>query len=360
MVAADFGRGSHQTVEVFRGPKSDSRQLNGLRTSSTKISGHRGRLRVSPGNHDAATKQGPILEPGQIEGCHLADHNGGGRLGLQVGQGGHGGPQRALVGASTPLHRRRGRVGGRTGGDQPLADGAAAGRAHEYHHRAAQGGNGFPVDRSLPFGRIFVTGDHGERCGGIAHGQGDPGIGGHSHCRRDAGDHLEGDPCRGQHSGLLAPPGEDEGVTTLEAHHLLPSSAPLHQQGIDVLLRGSGPAGLFAHGDALGIFRGQIEEAGHRQPVVDHHISISQHLGTPQGQKRGITRPSAYQIDRHLTAQTGLHAITHTIIWLLLLAVDEPIPVPAPPHRHPRQPPHGNGRRGRRPAQPAWPTSCPG
>ena len=95
------------------------------------------------------------------------------------------------------------------------------------------------------------------------------------------------------------PAGEHEGVAALEAHHLEPGPAPRHQQLADLVLVHRGPAGRLAHVDQLGAGRGQVEQAGHRQPVVHDHVGAAQHLGAPNGQQAGIPWPRAHQVDGH-------------------------------------------------------------
>ena len=280
-----------------------------------------------------------------------------GGWGIVVGQRGQGGPQRVLVGAGAPLHRGCGGIRGHPRGDEPVADGSTAGRPHEHHHRAAQGGHRLPIDRALSFGWVLMAGDHGERRGGVAHGDRNPGVSRDGHRRGDAGHHLEVHVGTGQRGGLFPTAGEHEGVASFEPNHLLSGPAPGHEQGVDVVLGGAGSAGLFAHRNALSVRRGQIEQRGHRQPVVHHHVGTGQHLRAPQGQQGGIARPRAHQVHGHRAAPTGRPANRRPVTGPPRQAVGGPDPAPEPPRRRPPQPRCGTGRQGRQPAPPAS-TAC--
>ena len=127
---------------------------------------------------------------------------------------------------------RSGRVeaaGDQLGGDRgPLRD------AHEHDHRAADPGQGAPVDVGLA--GAAVAGDDGEGRGDAAVGDGHAGGRGGGHGRGDAGHDLERDPGVDERLGLLAAPSEHERVAALEPDDPLPVPGERDEQGRDQLL----------------------------------------------------------------------------------------------------------------------------
>ena len=128
--------------------------------------------------------------------------------------------------------------------------------------------------------------------GRVAHGDRDAGVGRHARWPSEMpGTTSNGTPAASSAGGLLAAPGEHEGVAALEPDHLparpgpaRPAAASISSWAMVAL------AGRLAHVDALGAGRGQVEQAGHREPVVHDDVGPAQHLGPPHGQQPGIAR----------------------------------------------------------------------
>ena len=95
------------------------------------------------------------------------------------------------------------------------------------------------------------------------------------------------------------PRAKTNGSPPLSRTTVLPRLPPLHQQGVDLRLGQAGPAGGLPDADPLGAGRRQVEEAGHRQPVVDHDVGPGQHLGSPHGDQPGVAGTGPDEIDGH-------------------------------------------------------------
>ena len=50
---------------------------------------------------------------------------------------------------------------------------------------------------------------------------------------------------------------------------------------------------------------GQVEQAGHREPVVDDHLGRRQHLGATDGQQAGVARAGAHEVHGHRVSVGG-------------------------------------------------------
>ena len=152
---------------------------------------------------------------------------------------------------------------------------------------------GLPVD-----GMAAVAGHHGERGRQAPVGDRHPGVGGHRDRRGDAGHHLERHAGGLEGQGLLPAPSEHEGVAALQADDRPPGPALADQEGVDLVLVDR-TARRLADVDPPGGGRGQVEEAGVGQPVVDDHVGAAEHLGAAHGQQPGVAGAGADQVDGH-------------------------------------------------------------
>ena len=134
-------------------------------------------------------------------------------------------------------------------------------------------------------------------------GHRDPGVGGGGDGGGDAGDLLEGDAVGGERLQLLAAPAEDEGVAPLEAHYVAPRQGLLQENAVDLLLGHLVVGGLLAHVDSPGLRRDHGENGRAHQPVVDHHLRLTEGRKALQGQKARV--PGARPYQRYLSAHSA-------------------------------------------------------
>src|SRR6187431_3267878 len=117
-----------------------------------------------------------------------------------------------------------------------------------------------------------MAGDHGERGGQAAMGDGD------ARCRwypdggSDAGDDVERNSCGLEGVGLLAAATEHVRVSALQADDLEALTAEVDEKRVDDVLRGR-PARTLADVDELGPRSCQFEDGRIGQPVVDDDVS---------------------------------------------------------------------------------------
>ena len=109
-------------------------------------------------------------------------------------------------------------------------------------------------------------------------------------------------PARNQKPGLLAAPGQDERVTALEAHDVIETPPPVHQDLVDNVLGDRRTAGTLADVDQLGPRRSQVQDTPVDQPVVDDDIGPAQDLDRTNGEEVGCTGAGTDEVYGHSPA----------------------------------------------------------
>ena len=99
----------------------------------------------------------------------------------------------------------------------------------------------------------------------------------------------------GQQLQLLAAATEEEGVTSLEAHHVFTLHGLVQQDLIDLVLGHRVAGGLLAHVDVLGLLRHHGQNGGADQPVIHHHLRLLEGLQPLPGQQAGVAGACPHQ-----------------------------------------------------------------
>ena len=134
---------------------------------------------------------------------------------------------------------------------------------------------------------------------GVAHGDGDAGVRGHRRCADVMpGTTSNGTPASSRAAASSPPRANTNGSPPLR-RTTAGRPAAVDEQPLDVLLRQGDVAGCLADVDALGRRRRQVEQARHRQPVVDDHVGRGEHLGGTHGEQPGITGSGADEEHGH-------------------------------------------------------------
>ena len=113
----------------------------------------------------------------------------------------------------------------------------------------------------------------------------------------DSRHYLDFDPCGLAVIGFFAAATENEGVAALEAHHQMALARFADQNLVDPVLRHAVQRAFLGHRDQTGGRRGQIEYIPADETVMNNHIGIGEQPRRFQGQKIGIARTCANQID---------------------------------------------------------------
>ncbi len=257
------------------------------------------------GDDDPLAEQGAVLEPSQrVASRHHLAHD-------QQGRGpearlGH--PRGKVVErrGDRPLPRERPRLDQGGGGrarlaqpDQGAADARQAGHAHVDDQGPGEPRQGRPVEPAVPRRRlgVAVPGDERDGRGGVAVRDRHARVGGHADPRRHPRHHLERQARGAQVLGLLRPPAEDERVAPLEPDHPTALAGVLGQDGVDLLLRQRAMADRLARADPQAAGRGEVEQPGAGQVVVDDHLGAAEDLLAPTGEQARVAGAGADQVD---------------------------------------------------------------
>jgi hypothetical protein len=71
----------------------------------------------------------------------------------------------------------------------------------------------------------------------------------------------------------------------------------LHDERVDMLLRGRGAEAGLAHVEDLGLAPGKFEDRPGHQPVVDHHVGLVERAAGAHGEVIGVARTRAHEED---------------------------------------------------------------
>ena len=187
-----------------------------------------------------------------------------------------------------------GRFGRPSAGDQ-LAGELGEGRQAHENDEFPDVADFVPID-----GVDGVAGHESDGGGVLAMGEGDAGVGGDAERGGDSGDDLESDAGIGEGLGLFAAAAEDEGVAALEADDGQSTAGALDQHAADFILGEFVGGLLFADIDAFGARRGEFEESGRGEVVVEDGVGESENATAFDGDQLGVAGACADQIDlRH-------------------------------------------------------------
>ena len=109
--------------------------------------------------------------------------------------------------------------------------------------------------------------------------------------------HFERDARRSQRLRLLAAAAEHEGIAAFEAHHAFACEGFGQQQRIQLGLRDTARAVVFATVDDFRGGRGEAQQFAVDQAVIDHHLGPLQQLFPAQRQQAGVAGTGADQIN---------------------------------------------------------------
>ena len=169
-------------------------------------------------------------------------------------------------------------------------------RAGVADDRAAQVGQGHPVDLGRRLAAVLEALDEGHRLARAGIGHGHAGIGRHRDAGRQAGHDLEGDALLVQEDRFLAAAVEEERIAPLEADDDLALAGLLGDEQADrVLLAGLRGGG--ADVDALRVRRRHRQQARVDEVIVDHHVRALEAAQAAHGDERGVAGAGADQVD---------------------------------------------------------------
>jgi hypothetical protein len=177
-----------------------------------------------------------------------------------------------------------------------LGDGGEAFGAHEDHLGAMGPGDLVPVEGRIGFGGILMTGDHGERGGITAMGQGDAGGGGYGTEGGDAGYDFEGDAGGGEVLGFLATAAEDEGIATFQADDVSAGAGMVDEELVDLGLGEDVVVATFSGQNDFGGGGGKTQQGGIEKGVMDHDLGAGEQVTSAKGQQSGITGAGADEV----------------------------------------------------------------
>ena len=144
-----------------------------------------------------------------------------------------------------------------------------------------------------------VAGDEGDGGGVLAMGERDAGVGGDAEGRGDAGHDLERDAGIGQGFGFFAAAAEDEGVAAFEADYGESAARAVDEHAADFVLREFVGGFFLADVDALGVGRGEIEEGGVGEVIVEDGVGLLEDAAAFDGEELRVSGAGADEVDLH-------------------------------------------------------------
>jgi len=304
VVGGDTGRRSVQRLEVVGIGGLDHRQRHHPRSHGFQCRGEAAGLGASPGDHDGRGVEWAGGHPREVQGGHRADHHDCRRVELDRTEAAEGGAHLALRGRGPALDHSDQGVGRPAGFQEPACDLRPVGHAHEHHQRAVEPGQRLPVHPGGPAG-AHLAGHDGDRRRQASVRHRDPGVGRHRRGRGHPGDDLPGHPGPGEGFGLFSAAPEEEGVTTLQAHHHTTRLSVLSQEGVDL------PLTVGAGGPRRDEQRPGWSEPEQRridEAVVDDHVGPGQDVSAATGEQTGIARARPHQVDGHRAGPAAGHS----------------------------------------------------
>jgi hypothetical protein len=177
--------------------------------------------------------------------------------------------------------------------DQLAGDLGECGEPHEDHE-------GFGVTDSGPIDGLHgVAGDEGDGGGVFAVSERHSGVGSDAERSGDAGHDLEWDAGIGQGFGFFASAAEDEGVAAFETDYGEPAVRAINEHAADFVLREFVGRFFFADINSFGVRRGEIEEGGVGEVIVEYGVGVLKDAAALYGDEIRISGAGSDEVDLH-------------------------------------------------------------
>jgi len=313
IVLRDFGERLDECGAVGQRSDFDRRKLDRITAAPHN---HRGELGIAAGvtgDDDVLSEERPCHKPVEprVTLCGSTNDDNSGRLdtlpSALFGYSGKGSFCNFLGGEGCVGDYGGGRVGVSAVFDEVVGDEFEVAYAHIEYDGAGEFGEGGPVDFGFGFVVGFAAGDKHDLRRVVSVGEDDSGGGGCCCGGGDAGDDFEIDAGLGQYGELFGCSAEDAGVAALEADDGFSGGGFFEEEPVDFVLGGGAWADSFGYVDDFGIGRGEFEQGGICELVIDYTVGGSQQLCAADSNQIRVAGSGANEVN------PGFCLISHKI-----------------------------------------------